>query len=314
MRAADGAARRRVAAWTAAALAIGAAAWALRTPPRQPSPLLSHVEVASIAHRGASGHAPENTLPAFRRALELGADMIEMDLRLSADGHVVVIHDATVDRTTGGNGRVAELTLAQLKQFDAGHAFAGADGGRPYRGTGVEIPTLEEVLTAFPEARLMLELKEGAGAALVDSAAAVLQRHGAEGRVIVASFDSGYLRRFRTLLPGAATGAGSGEAAKLYLLHLVGLHRWYRPRAEFLLVPPALRGRRLVTRRLLRAAERLGMKVHVWTVDDPREMRRLVAVGVDGILTDHPDRLREVLGRPDQAHPAQTAPATPAPP
>jgi glycerophosphoryl diester phosphodiesterase len=295
--------RRRTAQVAAAALALCLFAWALQTPARAPDPLLQGIAVASIAHRGASAHAPENTIPAFRRALELGADVIEMDVRLSADGHVVVIHDATVDRTTDGTGRVAELTLAELRTLDAGHAYAGAGGEGPYRGVGTRIPTLAEVLAAFPEARLMVELKAGAGAALVDSAAAVLQRSGAEDRVIVASFDSAYLRRFRRLLPGAATAAGSSETARLYLLHRVGLHRWYRPAAGYLTVPEEMRGIRIVTPRFLRAAERLGMEVHVWTVNDPGDMRRLVGMGVDGILTDHPDRLRSVTPPPPPPSP-----------
>ncbi len=309
-----GRARRRKAVQAAVAVvAIGGAAWALRTEPRTPSPLLGDVAVAVIAHRGASGHAPENTLPAFRRALEMDADMIEMDLRLSADGHVVVIHDATLDRITDGTGPVAERTLAELQALDAGYAFAGPGGAHPYRGTGVRIPTLAEVLDAFPDARMLVELKAGAGESLADSAAAVLARHRAGGRVLVASFDSGYLRRFRHRMPGVPTGAGAGETARFYVAQLAGLDRWYRPPAGFLIVPPALGGRPLVTPRFLRAARRLGVEVHVWTVDDPGAMRRLAASGVDGILTRHPDRLRAVLGDTAAPRPAQAAPATSAP-
>ena len=280
----------------------------MQTPARAPSPLLADTGLAVIAHRGASAHAPENTLPAFQLALDMGADVIEMDLRLSADGRVVVIHDATVDRTTGGTGAVAELTLAELKALDAGSAFAARSGGSP--NGRIEIPTLEEVLAAFPAARMMVELKAGSGAALADSVARILARHGAGKRVIVVSFDSGYLRRFRRLAPGVATGAGSGETARFYLLHLVGLHRWYRPQAEYLTVPESVRGTRIVTPRFLRAAARLGMEVHVWTVDDADAMRRLAGMGVAGILTNHPDRLRSVTppppppprGTPDTAY------------
>lgn len=126
---------------------------------------LSDVEV--IAHGGAQGHAPGNTLPAFALALEQGADTLEMDLQLTADGEIVVIHDGIVDRTTDGTGAVVDLTLAELRQFDAGYGFEDVDGGTPYRGQGVTIPTLTEVFETFPETPMIVELKTDAGEAII---------------------------------------------------------------------------------------------------------------------------------------------------
>jgi glycerophosphoryl diester phosphodiesterase len=278
------------------ALALLAGAYAARTPVQPPTGLFGDEAVAVVAHRGASAHAPENTLPAFDLALQLGAHALEMDLHLSADGHVVVIHDATVDRTTDGSGRVGELTVAELRALDAGHGFTDATGEFPYRAVGAQIPTLGEVLERYPRVLLVLDIKSDGGERLVDAVAEVIAGHDAAGRVLVTSFESSLLRRFRTRLPGAPTGFGRSEMTLLYVLHLPGLHRWYRPPAEVLLMPEQFRGIGLATPRFLRAAERLGLDTHIWTINDEAALRRMVALGFDAILTDYPDRLHRILG------------------
>jgi glycerophosphoryl diester phosphodiesterase len=253
--------------------------------------------VTVIAHRGASVHAPENTLAAFARALESGADALEMDVRLSADGVVVVIHDATVDRTTDGTGDVAALTLAELRALDAGARFRADGGGYPYRGTGVRIPTLAEVLDGFPAVPLVIEMKRGAGGDVAAAVAAVLTERGAVDRVVLASFDASLLRAARSRAPGVATAADGREAATFHLLRWVGQHRWHRRRAEMLMVPERFAGLDLATPATLAAAHRVGMELHVWTVNDEEAMRGLARIGVDGMLTDDPGLLARVLGR-----------------
>jgi glycerophosphoryl diester phosphodiesterase len=251
-----------------------------------------------IGHRGAAGLAPENTLPSFREAVERwGVDMIELDVRATADGHCVVIHDATVDRTTDGTGPVAAKTLAELKRLDAGHTFAGPDGDHPFRGRGITIPTLEEALAAFPDTRFTIEVKIGTAQAGMFEAIRTLA---AGGRVVAAGMD----RADRTLF-GDFDGPTSGDNATVrafYLLHRLRLAWLWPRRADVFQVPEHYEERRVVTPRFVRDARRRGVPVHVWTVNEADDMARLLRWGVDGLITDRPDRgarvLSEHAGRP----------------
>ncbi len=247
----------------------------------------------NIAHRGASAVAPPNTLVAFERAIELGADAIEFDVRLSADGVPVVIHDATVDATTDGSGRVAEMTVAQLKRLDAGASFAPAFAGE-------RIPTLEEVLGVVGE-RLLLNIElKGAGLlnrglemAVVD----LIERCDLRERVLISSFNPLALSRVQRLAPHIPTGLLCRSDLPLLLLALTDLlspesYRAFHPHHPL-----------VSERHLLRARER-GYRIHVWTVDDPMEMRRLINWGVDGIITNVPDVLNDLL-RPSEVRVAK---------
>ena len=262
----------------------------VRTPSRPGHPYFAGAPLL-VAHRGGARLAPENTLFAFRRAVGLWeADMIELDVRLSRDGEVMVIHDATVDRTTNGSGRVVDLTFRELSQLDAGHRFSGLEGGFPYRDRGVTIPSFREVLEAFPGARLNVEIKaREAALPLVD----LIRAHGAERRTLVAASresDRSPVRGY----PGP-WGASSRQARLFFLLHRTRLGRWYTPACDTLQVPEAYKGRTIVTPRFVAEARRRNIPVHVWTVDDPEAMRRLLAMGVDAIQTDRPDVLAQVL-------------------
>ncbi|HLU25030.1 MAG TPA: glycerophosphodiester phosphodiesterase [Longimicrobiales bacterium] len=246
-----------------------------------------------IGHRGAAGLYPENTLYGFRRAAEeWRVDMIELDVRASADGHCVVIHDATVDRTTDGTGAVAELTLEELRRLDAGYRFT-PDGGRsyPFRGQGIRIPTIGEVLEALPTMRFVVEVKEGrVQRPLLDALLAA----GATDRVIVA----GERHEDRTLLfaeyPGPVSGSVE-QLARFSVLTRLRLDWLWAPRIDVASVPEVWKGRRVVTPKLIRDFHRHGIAVQVWTVNEPEDMERLLDWGVDGIVTDRPDLLREVL-------------------
>lgn len=288
---------RRLTAIAAALVGLAALAGATRTNPVKPPTHLVQQRPLNIAHAGAQGRAPENTLPAFERAVELGADALEMDLQLSADDEVMVIHDATVDRTTDGTGRVRELTASQLQQLDAGHAWTDDDGDTPFRGEGVRIPTLAEVFEAFPEQFVMLELKPESGVELARRTAEVIQAHERGDDVLVASETQAVLQRFREHAPTVATSMAEDEIRAFYTLHLAGLHRWWRPPGVAFQVPEHHEGRRVVDSRFVSAADDLGLQVHVWTVNERAEMRRLLTLGVDGVLTDYPGRLAEELRR-----------------
>ena len=250
----------------------------------------------NFAHRGDSTRAPEHTLEAFRKAIEAGAGGLELDVHLTRDGHIVVIHDPSVDRTTDGTGVVAGMALAELREVDAGHRFS-YDAGRtnPYRGRGLRVPTLAEVLEAFPGVAINIDIKEiqpGEEAAVLK----VLRGSGAEGRSLVVSEHHAVVRRVRGLSGGrVATGASRLEIAVFYLASALRLEGLLNPGYEALQVPVYYGGLTLVTRRFVEAAHARGVRVDAWTVNDPAEMHRLLDLGVDVVMTDFPERLAGVL-------------------
>ena len=251
------------------------------------NPLLDLSARPVIAHRGASAYAPENTLPAFELAVRQGADAFELDVRLSRDGAPVVIHDETLDRTTSLTGPVRARTLAELRAADAGLRFT-PDRGRtaPFRDTNARIPTLAEVLWAFPAISVMVEVKEPEAQ---DAVRRVLLEAGATGRCVVASEHAGALESFRE--EPFACGASGPEISALYRAAMLR-----RPlpdcRHRLLSVPLRWHGLPVPTRAFVRAARTLGCPVHVWTVNDAATARRLWARGVAGIVTDVPDVIR----------------------
>ena len=244
-----------------------------------------------IAHRGGSKVAPENTLAAFRQAVEVWeADMLELDVRATSDGEIVVVHDATVDRTTDGTGEVANLTWGALQELDAGYRFAGPDGSESYRGKGVTIPRFEDLLEELPGVRLNAESKvrEAAGG-LVE----IIRRHGAEDRVLVAA-ELETARSGVRDYPGP-WGASRRQITRFWALHRLPLSRFYTPRVDALQVPEEWSGLRVLTPRFVKEAHARNIPIHVWTVDDPEQMRRTAATGADGIMTNRPGLLKAVL-------------------
>jgi glycerophosphoryl diester phosphodiesterase len=224
-----------------------------------------------IAHRGFSARAPENTLLAFRMAVEAGADAIELDVQLTADGHVVVCHDDTVDRTTSGTGRIGQLSLAHIRELDAGR--------------GERIPLLSEVLDAFASVPTIIELKTRA---VAEPALAVLARMAAGARVLVGSFMDDVLPLARRA--GFRTTAGEGELRRL--LPRAWMSSGARPQPfDAVAMPPARYGLPLPVGGYVRAA---GVPVHVWTVNDAARARRLWSRGVCGIVTDDPAAMLQV--------------------
>ncbi|UCC24796.1 MAG: glycerophosphodiester phosphodiesterase [Gemmatimonadales bacterium] len=251
-----------------------------------------------VAHRGGAGLAPENTMGAFRLAVEgYDADMLELDCRLTRDGQVVVIHDETVDRTTDGSGRVRDMTLQDLQMLDAGYHFTDPAGHHSFRGRGARVPLLQELLEALPGIRLNIECKcDRVAAPLVE----LIRAHGAEHRVLIAAEHEANRAAARGY-PGPF-GASRIQLRRFYILHRLPFGFLYTPRADAIQIPEWWEGRRILTPRLLAEAQRRNIPVHIWTVDEDTDMRRLLAMGVDAIQTDRPDRLAHVLheefGRP----------------
>jgi glycerophosphoryl diester phosphodiesterase len=252
-------------------------------------PLLDLDARPVIAHRGASGSAPENTIPAFRLAVQHGADAIELDVRLTADGVPVVLHDARLDRTTDARGPLAHFNWQELAGVDAGAGFTTDSHTFPYRGGAARIPALAEVLRAFPEIPFLVEVKEVAAQQAVRQ---VLVEERAADRCLVASEHEAALDAFRTA--PFAVAASAREIGGLYRARLFR-RAPSAVRYQALSVPERYRGLRVPTRAFVAAARRLGCPVHVWTVNDPTSARRLWQDGVCGIVTNFPHRIRQAL-------------------
>lgn len=274
--------------------------------PREPAAytrLLPQGGPAVLAHAGGALLWPDNTLTAFAGAASLGADVLELDVHLTADGEFVVIHDDTVDRTTDGTGPVAAMTMRELRALDAGYRWtvAGPRADAPtqdyaYRAQGVTLPTLGEVLSAFDGKAVNVEIKQddvGVARRLCD----YLRRHDATTRVMVGSFHGRPLSAFRGACPEVATSASQAEVAFFVALEKLRLSAVLTPPYDALQVPRTFSGIQVVTPHFVEAAHARGLDVHVWTVNDEAEMRELVEMGVDGIITDRPDRALRVLGR-----------------
>ena len=279
--------------------------------------------VLNIAHQGGEVEAPSNTLFAFKTAKEKGADVLELDVHATLDGELVVIHDTTVNRTTNGGGRVDRLTLAQLKALDAAYWFVPGCGtchGRAadayaYRGyaTGdrplpedlaefepndFRIPTLREVLEAFPRALLNIEIKRTAPETrpYERELAALLADYGRTSDTIVVSFYDAATELFKVFAPDVSTATGTAETAAFWASAQGPAPGAPNPRYDALQVPIELEGIPVVTPQFVERAHANGLAVHVWTIDDAAAMQWLIDIGVDGIMTNRPTVLEEVLG------------------
>lgn len=238
---------------------------------------------ANVGHRGASALFPENTLASFRAALEAGAGGLELDVRVTRDGHPVVMHDATVDRTTDGFGAVSGMTLEAVRRLSAGLPGEG-------------VPMLREVFEEFPGASVNIDIKDwdlpGAEKVVLD----VLREAHVADRVLVASAEHSVLRRFRRASGGEFdTGASRREIAVFYALSRLRLERLIRPAYAALQVPVNYGPLRLLTPRFVRAARSLGVRVDAWVINEPARMREVLDLGADVVMTDRPEELTKVL-------------------
>ena len=255
-------------------------------------PFLDQRPPLAIAHRGGAEEAPQNTFAAFGAAIALGYRYLETDVHLTRDGVLVAFHDPRLDHLTDRTGAIAALTVAEVEAADAGHGFS-PDGGRsfPFRARGLRIPRLEELLLRWPQARVNVDPK---GEACVEPLVALIDRLRAWDRVAFGAFSDRRLRRIRTLSGGrACTSMGPRAVAVARVAAVCG--RMPPQGAECVQVP--LRHGRvpIVTARFVGAAHRAGLPVHVWTVNDEPTMHQLLDLGVDGIMTDRPRLLRDVL-------------------
>jgi glycerophosphoryl diester phosphodiesterase len=282
--------------WILAALVAGCGAFAVAVLRKAAKRRVGEGWPTNFAHRGASLRAPENTLEAFRLAVLSGTGGLELDVHMTSDGRIVVIHDDSADRTTEGPGLVRRMTLNEVQSFDAGYRFT-PDGGNtyPYRGRGVRVPELGEVLREFPGHKVNIDVKEeqpGVEAALLET----IKDAGAGDRVLVVSEMPAVVERVRELSGNSiSTGASRQEIRDFYRLSRLRLEFLVRPPYDALQVPVKYGGREVVTPRFVKAAHNRGVRVDVWTIDDPDEMRRLLDLGADVIMTNRPEVLEGVL-------------------
>ncbi len=255
-----------------------------------------------FAHQGGEQLAPTNTMAAFAVADALGGiDFMDIDVHMTKDGHLVGIHDSTVDRTTNGHGRVDSYTLADLQKLDAGYWFQDLEGRYSYRGKGVVIPALEEIFSAYAaKYHLHFEIKDrypkGRPSKIEEKLWELIQRYHMEKKVIVSSFQQAIVRCFQQLAQGqVVVEAGRSEVTRFVLAQTVHLPMLYRRFSHALSIPPAHSGFNLKKRSLIEAAHRLGMEVYYWTIDDVPTMKELIDLGADGLFTSRPDLLKEYL-------------------
>lgn len=268
---------------------------AVSKPERAQTSYFQTTHPAVIAHQGGDGLFPGNTMPAFEHANALGVDVLEMDVHQTRDGVLVLMHDASVERTTDGRGLVREMDADALFKLDAAYHWP-FDGSSPWRGKGVVVPRLDAVLAAFPEQRFNIEIKQEdppIGAALCES----LKAHNATDRALIASFHRSAMLEFRQACPMVATSAHRYEVMAFVAFEAIGMITWHSPAAHALQVPLDQYGITLTSPERLEAAHLRDLYVDAWTLNDPEQIDAAFRRGIDGVITDRPDIALEVRNR-----------------
>jgi glycerophosphoryl diester phosphodiesterase len=251
-----------------------------------------------FAHRGASKENPENTLPAFMRAAELGVDYIETDIRFTKDERFVLIHDNLINRITNGSGNVADYSMDELKVFDAGYFFSNDSGKTyPFRGKGIKLLSLDELFEAFPNKKFDIDIKDK-NPNQIKHLVEIIDKYNAHDRVIAASKYFVNLKALHKECPQITTAFSIFETLSLYTLYKSGFLFLDIPfKGSVLQIPETYGQFKLATRSFIKALHGKGIELHVWTVNNEDDMRRLIDIGVDGIMSDDPALLMKVLGR-----------------
>jgi len=247
-----------------------------------------------IGHRGAAGSQPENTLPSFEHALEVGAHILESDVHATRDAVPVLAHDPSLERMTGSPLAIEDADLGTVQSLDAAHAFAGPQGDFPLRGKGVRVPTLREAFEAFPEARFNLEIK-ASQPELVGAVLALIGEFDRAGLTLLAAADDAIMDRIRATRRRTGVLPAIGASLRDVVSFVQSAVAETAPDSDSmaLQIPTDFAGGPLITSDLVEHAHRHGAVVHAWTINDPEQMRRLVDLGVDGLVTDYPARMRD---------------------
>jgi glycerophosphoryl diester phosphodiesterase len=253
-----------------------------------------------IAHQGGDGVWPGDTMYAFEKAVEIGSDVLEMDAHITRDARIVLMHDEEVDRTTDGKGLIEDMTLEELKKLDAAYDWSPDNGATfPFRGQGIQVPTLDELFEKFPQMHYVIEIKlttNPIDGPLCD----LIRENSMQDRVMVASFHDEAMMNFRAVCPEVATSASRTEVRNYILLGKAFLWGFYIPKFQAIQPPwnpEDSLGIQIMTERFIRESHTKHIRVEPWTVNDPELMKQYIEWGVDGIITDRPDLMIELLGR-----------------
>ena len=255
-----------------------------------------------ISHRGASMEAPENTMPAFKLAVEkYNTDVLEIDVHSTKDNVIVVIHDALLDRTTNRKGYVRNYIYDELKNFDAGYWFKIKDKDKyTYREKGVTIPSLKELFEEFPDLKFNIDVKQN-NPSIEQKVIDLIREMGMTKKVILGSTKLSISRNLKKLAPDISSFCNRGSVILFYLLHRLGLIFLYRPVHQALQTTTNPKFLKIVRPSMIEVVRKKGMLLHVWTINDKEEMEKYLKMGVDGIMTDCPDKLTEVIKRLDNS-------------
>lgn len=273
-------------------------AW--RAQPVPAHPFFTQQEgVMVIAHQGGELLRPSNTLAAFDHAVELGVDVLEMDIHQTADHVIVLMHDATVDRTTDGSGTIKEMTFAEIRELDAGYYWTDDDGATyPYRGQGIQVPTLEEMFQRYPKMRMNIEIKQETPS-MVRPFCQLIRDYNMADKILVGTFHQTAIEEFRKVCPHVLTSMVEPEIQFFFGLNTVFLGPLFQAPGTAFQVPltsslPLIGEVNVITERFAHVAHSHNIQVHAWTINETAEMERLIEMGVDGIITDRPDLLLEL--------------------
>ncbi len=287
-----------------AAIVIGFLIWQSEPMPEHPFfANLPDEDFIIMAHQGGDGEFPSNTLFALQQAAALGVDVLEIDVHSSADDVLVVIHDATIDRTTNGSGRVNDLTFAELQTFDAGYnwpTLAGhplLDTGEfPYRGDGLTIPSLEDVFIEFPDMPISIEIKQETPS-IAQSLCDLIRQYERESLTIVPSFRAEAMIEFRDICPEVASAAVESEVIQFFALSYLGLGAAWQPTTETFMIPEYQGDLQVISQRFIDQSHGRNVRIYPWTINSADQIQRMIDYGVDGIITDYPSLALELAGR-----------------
>jgi len=260
--------------------------------PVKDTPFYEETSVQVIAHGNGRALLPGNTLEAAVNALEVGTDILELDIHLTADNQLVVRHDAMIDTTTNGTGLIAEMTLAEIQQYDVG--FHKMDFPELSYPPGIVVPTLESLFKHLPDSRYLIELKP-LDTAPADYLCQLIRQRSLEKQVVIGSFHSSVLQYFRQVCPEVPTSLGQSEVVFLVVLSRLGLGHLFSSPGVSVQLPVVYGGFEILTPAIIESAHQLNMRVEAWTVNEPEIMQKLIDSRVDGIITDRPDILRATL-------------------
>ena len=255
-------------------------------------PFYKDKSVANIAHRNGHALMPANTVEAGLNALQVGADILEIDIHLTADKRLVVRHDEVIDTTTDGIGRISEMTLSEIEKHNA--KFHEVEYPHKLSPLGIKIPALTTLFQRIPDARYLIEIKPQDSLAS-ERLCQVVREYKLTEQVLVGSFHTPVLQHFRRICPEVPTSHGQSEIRLFYILVKLGLGHLYDPPGYSMQLPVSYQGTEIVTPRLLKVAHSLNLRVEIWTVNDIEISKKLITLGVDGIITDRPDLIEDLL-------------------